>query len=391
MAKDIDELLAEGEAKLRASRQQQTNTNLLESAVQAKNRGYFPEMAAVAGAVGAGVLVDKKLTKNILEASKQINQAIKSENALVDRLDNSKSQPFAKPKKGMGDPIKIVNKSVETQVPPKGKYGNFAPATRLGTAEGVTMNGQALSSLTPEQRAQLARRMGIEKLLKYVGKDQTATETVSNPKVAFDARGADRKVGRYVTNAGDVAEGRSVNAKPIVAPASSGSRVGNAMKYLGTGAWNTLSHPYVTNTLKTADIARTTYNAEFNARNAMQKAASEGAGPIGQKAAGLTSASEDMLRQTINLRTGYIPEMLGAYDMANMMKGDEQAVKKLETEGGGLFGFFGRGFNETATKMEAQIVANQELKLKRKLTEQERKQITLDITNNMMGAGGAGY
>ena len=391
MAKDIDELLAEGEAKLRASRQQQTNINLLESAVQAKNRGYFPEMAAVAGVVGASVLVDKKLTKNILEASKQINQAIKAENALVDRLDNSKSQPFAKPKKGMGDPIKIVNKSVETQVPPKGKYGNFAPATRLGTAEGVTMNGQALSSLTPEQKAQLARRMGIEKLLKYVGKDQTANTTVSNPKVAFDARGADKKVGRYVTNAGDVAEGRSVNAKPIVAPASSGSRVGNAMKYLGTGAWNALSHPYVVNTLKAADIARTTYNVPENAQNAMNKAKSEGAGPIGQGGAALTSGSEDMLRQTINLRTGYIPEMLGLYDMAFAMSGNQETIKKVEKEGGGLFGWYGRGIEAGANAMEAKIVANQELKLKRKLTEQERKQITLDVTNNMMGAGGAGY
>ena len=41
MAKDTDELFAEGEAKLKASRQVLTNSNLLESAVQAKNRGLF--------------------------------------------------------------------------------------------------------------------------------------------------------------------------------------------------------------------------------------------------------------------------------------------------------------------------------------------------------------
>jgi len=385
MAKDVEDLLAEGEAKLKASQRNLTNNNLLESAVQAKNRGYFPEMAAVAGAVGAGVYVDKKLTSNTLEATKKILEAIKTENALVNRLDNSKSQPFAKPKAGV--PLKVVNKTVEMMTQTDGK-GKFAPASRLGTVKGATLNGEALASLTPDQRRALAKKMGVEKLLRWIEPQQPATNAVANPKAAFDARGADQKVARYVTTPKDVAEARSANAKPVVIPPTAGSKVGNAFSYIGGKMWGGLSHPYVTNTLKGADIARTAYNAPENAGVAMDRAAAQGLGPVGKTGAAIESVSGDAARLGINLRSYYVPEMLGLYDMANVMKGDEKAVEKVSKSGGGVFGYIARGLVESGNKMAQSEIAASEKKLGRKLTEKEIGEIQRGVneTINSFGA-----
>lgn len=386
MAKDVDELLAEGEARLRASQQNLSNSNLLESAVQAKNRGYFPEMAAVAGAVGAGVYVDKKLTSNTLEATKKILEAIKTENALVDRLDNSRSQPFAKPKAGV--PLKIVNKTVDTTAFHKGKG---APASRVGTASGATLNGQALADLTPDQRRALARKMGVEKLLKYVGEPQTANTAVANPKVAFDARGADQKVARYVTTPEDVAKARSAGAKPVVVPPTAGSRVGNAFSYIGGKMWGGLSHPYVTNTLKGIDVGRTVFNAPENAGIAMDRAAAEGLGPVGQSGAAIQSVSGDAARLGINLRTAYIPEMLGLYDMASLMNRNKQTEEKLRTEGGAFFGMTSRGFTNNLKSAGDYEIQSFEKKVKRKITPEEEAKIRSSVTENAyMGIGFGG-
>lgn len=385
MAKDTDELFAEGEAKLKASQQLMTgNNNLVDSAIKAKDRGYFPEIAAGAGAVGAAVYVDKKLTKNTLEATKKIVEAIKAENALVNRLDNSKSQPFAKPKAGV--PLKVVNKTVEMMTL-SDKKGNFAPASRLGTVSGATLNGEALANLSNEQRRELAKKMGVEKLLKYVGEPQTATTAVANPKAAFDARGTDQKVARYVTTPKDVADARSAGAKPVVVPPTAGSKVGNAFSYLGKSAWNTISHPYVTNTLKGIDIGRTAYNAPENAGIAMDRAAAEGLGPVGKTGAAIESVSGDAARLGINLRSYYVPEMLGLYDMANIMKGDEKAVEKVSKSGGGVFGFIARGLVESGNKMAQAEIASSEKKLGRKLTEKEIGDIQRGVNDTVMSFG----
>ena len=384
MAKDTDELFAEGEAKLKASRQVLTNSNLLESAVQAKNRGYFPEMAAVAGAVGASVYVDRKLTKNTLEATKKIVEAIKAENALVNRLDNSKSQPFAKPKAGV--PLKVVNKTVEMMTQTDGK-GTFANASRLGTVKGATLNGEALANLSEEQRRALAKKMGVEKLLRWIEPQQPATTAVANPKASFDARGADRKVARYVTTPKDVAEARSANAKPVVVPPTAGSKVGNAASYIGGKMWSGISHPYVTNTLKGIDIGRTAYNAPENAGIAMDRAAAQGLGPVGKTGAAIESVSGDAARLGINLRSYYVPEMLGLYDMANLMKGDEKAVEKISKSGGGIFGYISRGLVESGNKMAQAEIASSEKKLGRKLTEKEIGEIQRGVNDTVMSFG----
>ena len=382
MAKDVEELLAEGEAKLKASRQVLTNSNLVESAVQAKNRGYFPEMAAVAGAVGAGVYIDRKLTSNTLEATKKILEAIKTEQALVNRLDNSKSQPFAKPKAGV--PLKIVNKTVDTTALYKNKG---APASRVGTASGATLNGQPLADLNPAQRAALARKMGIEKLLRWIEPQQPATTAVANPKAAFDARGTDKKVARYVTTPKDVAEGRSASAKPVVVPPTAGSKVGNAASYIGKKMWSGISHPYVTNTLKGIDIGRTAWNAPENAGIAMDRAAAEGLGPVGQSGAALESVGGDAARLGINLRSYYVPEMLGLYDMANIMKGDKKAAEKASKSGGGIFGYISRGLVESGNKMAQAEIASSEKKLGRKLTEKEIGEIQRGVNETVMSFG----
>lgn len=384
MAKDIEELLAEGEAKLRASQQVKTNSNLLESAVQAKNRGYFPEMAAVAGAVGAGVYIDKKLTSNTLEATKKILEAIKTENALVNRLDNSKSQPFAKPKAGV--PLKVVNKTVEMMTQTNGK-GKFANASRLGTVSGATLNGEALANLSNEQRRALAKKMGVEKLLRWIEPEQPATTAVANPKAAFDARGTDQKVARYVTTPKDVADARSAGAKPVVVPPTAGAKVGNAFSYLGGKIWGGLSHPYVVNTLKGADIARTIYNAPENAGIAMDRAAAEGLSPLSQGGAAIQSVSGDAARLGINLRTAYIPEMLGLYDMANFMKGDEKAGEKISKSNGGLFGYISRGLIESGNKMAQGVIDSSEKKLGRKLTQKEVDEIQRGVNDTMNSFG----
>jgi hypothetical protein len=371
---DVDALFKGAETRVKtmeAARASKGSPSLLTQAVEAKDQGYLPEMVAAGTALGAAKYLTGKTKAVYLEELKRVRGAVDKEAKLVKSLRTG-AQPFEA--KG----VKVTNQNKPAvQATRKLKSGNIAlkpyetgaasqvssvrgasnpkPVLRAGfsgvAAQPAVQSGAAwlakpavegkaaippfldrsVSALKPTEQAKLAKELTKARMTRYLPFIGEPYAPMASPLNDVRAEGVStRGKGATRTNitvkASDVKAGKA-NIPPKGAAAAAASKELNfAQKALRMGG-NVLSSPWVQRPLMVADVGTKLYGMPQRYRDevALMEAERNGApssASVLRKVLGSDSAIRPYIasgaaipRMAANFYTGYVPEMVGMYDM----------------------------------------------------------------------------
>lgn len=381
---DVADLFKGAEGRLKtmeAARAEKGTPSLLTQAVEAKDSGYLPEMVAAGTALATARYFTGKTKAVYLEELKRVRGAVDKEAKLVKSLRTG-AQPFEA--KG----VKITNQNKPAvQATRKLKSGNTAlkpyetgatsqvssvrgasnpkPVLRAGfdgvTAQPAVKSGAAwlarpavegkaaippfldrsVSALKPTEQAKLAKELTKARMTRYLPWIGEPYAPMASPLNDVRAEGVStRGKGATRTNitvkASDVKAGKANIPPKGAALAAAGQELNFAQKALRWGG-NVLSSPWVQRPLTALDVGTRVYGMPQRYRDevALMEAERNGAPPsanILRSVLGSDSAIRPYLasgaaipRMATNFFTGYVPEMIGMYDMpedlGNMYKG----------------------------------------------------------------------
>ncbi len=373
-------------------------------------QGYTPELAGGATAVGAGAYLAGKSRKVYLEELKRVRSAIEKEQKLVRSLRNG-AQPFED--KG----VKITNQNKPAvQATRKLKSGNIAlkPFETGATSQASSIRGasnpkpvlrsgfsgmagtpavesgaawlarpaveakpaippfldRSVSALKPTEQAQLAKELTKARMTRYlplVGEPYAPmAEPLNDVRaegVATRGKGATRP--DITVKASEVKSGKPTIPAKVAkgAKEATSAVVGTGAKALGK-LYDIASSPWVQRPLMLLDVGATALGIPDAYRNEKALMAAEAAGTadptkisllkefMGQSDyRPLFAASARPIRTAANIAGRYVPELLGVWDMPQNYS------------------------NYTNTMLDS-FVKDSEKKLKRPLTEEERKNLS---------------
>ncbi len=336
---DVADLFKEAEGRLRnmeAARAEKGTPSLLTQAVEAKDEGYFPEMAAGATALGAAKYIHGKARSTYYENLVAVRKAADAELKLIKQVQTG--QPFAK------SGVKIVNqpkspaqktrllksgnralvpyetgaKSTLSQV--RGASAPTSRVVRAGTAGQAAIaavreysddtgylthevspakpavagtpevRSQAISDMTNAEKKKLAKDLGRKQMTRYAGSGYgKAVEGVKDVRVTgVDTRGKGATRTNITVKASDVKAGKAnippkltkaQAAKAAAEAAAAGKELNFAQKALRwTG--NVLSNPWIQRPLTALDVGTKLYGMPQRFRDEQALMAAERADPV---------------------------------------------------------------------------------------------------------------